>query len=375
MSEPLTEKTEDVRMILKFLNSLEIGAPELATGVALLPLRLKTNPDLKTLAQATEDGSAEVLESESVNILRIATSSPTPVLIPYLQVVTGGKQDRMITVPIILSPSKGEKEIRDVPVNCVEQGRWTFARGGQQTSSKFDIHQKVRMSPSMGFVNVMAEQSTTWGSIAKYRSKRADFVPEEAASSQSFAEMEEIAQETEEEKISVDKETKEILFKAGKAFPDQNGLALFIGNELIGVELYGTPQLWESQQEGVVNSFITELSIHGEIEGVTIEENLEEIFRTSLLQIQLEKKEPIDAGQIFVSKPGKDRDYSALLIEHEDQLAEFYYAKGQAEFFPSEGEGFPGMEAQEDITQRIVSLEEEELPSIEQQAFPDEEEE
>ncbi|MFQ5978136.1 MAG: ARPP-1 family domain-containing protein [Candidatus Heimdallarchaeota archaeon] len=354
------------------LDQLEIGAPEIAEGVAVLPLRLPGDAiEMQTLSQAVEQGIVEVLESESVNVLRVGYSTPTPipVLIPYLQVVTGGKQDRMITAPIILSPAKAEKEVRDIAVNCVEQGRWTFSRGGEETSSRFQVDQNVRMSPSMGYANVGASQAATWGSIRKYRAAKAEVVPTEAASSQSFAEMEEIAQKVEEEREEINNSIKSVLSKGMELIPEQNGIALFIGKELIGMELYGSSKLWQGQKEAVKNSFVSELSLR-EIKDEPIQaEEYEKIVRAALDNLALEEAGTIDLGQLFVSKPGKDRDHSALLMEHENKLAEFYYAKGQAHFVPTESEEQDAIQIQENV-QRMISPEEA-VSQVQRQEIPD----
>ncbi|MFW9915432.1 MAG: ARPP-1 family domain-containing protein [Candidatus Thorarchaeota archaeon] len=361
------------------LEQMEIGKPEVAQGVAVLPLRLPSEAfDMQTLSQAVEQGIIEVLESESVNVLRVGYSNPapTPILIPYLQVVTGGKQDRMVTVPIILSPATTKGETRDIPVNCVEQGRWRFSRdGGQATTARFDVHQKVRMSPSMGFANVGASQERTWGSIRKYRAVRSEVVPEAAVASQSFAEMEELAQKAEEERKELDSAIKKLLNRSTNLMADQSGLALFVGNDLVGVELYGSSNLWQGQKEGIKNSFLSELSIREIKEATPPLEQIEGILRTTLDKLALERAENVELGNLFVARPDKDKDYSALLIEHEDTTVEFYYAKGQKEFLAADIPDFTSnvpIQMQEQVQRRVSSEELELMVEVPSQAAPDE---
>jgi hypothetical protein len=361
------------------LERLSCGAPEIAQGAAVLPLRLPSEAlVMQTLSQAVEQGTMEVLESESVNVLRVGYSNPipTPILIPYLQVVTGGKQDRMVTVPIILSPATAKGETRDIPVNCVEQGRWRFSRdGGQETTTRFDVHQKVRMSPSMGFANVGASQERTWGSIRQYRAMRANVVPEAAAASQSFAEMEEIAQKAEEERKELDPAITELLNRSTDLMADQSGLALFLGNELIGVELYGSSNLWQGQKEGIKSAFLSELSIREVGEAAPQADQIEEILRTTLDKLALEKIENVELGNLFVARPDKEKCYSALLIEHEDTAVEFYYAKGQKDFLAADTPDFTSnvpVQMQEQVQRRISSEELELMVEGPSQAAPDE---
>lgn len=357
------------------IDQLEIGAPEVAEGVAVLPLRLPSDLDMQTLSQAVEQGAMEVLESESVNVLRVGYSNPipTPILIPYLQVVTGGKQDRMVTVPIILTPATAKGETRDIPVNCVEQGRWRFAReDGEGASMSPSI---LRMSPSMGFANVGASQERTWGSIRKYRAARAEVVPEAAAASQSFAEMEEIAQKAEEERKELDSAITELLNRSIDLMADQSGLALFVGDELVGVELYGSSNLWQGQKEGIKNSFLSELSIREVEEGAPQPDQIEGILRSTLDKLALEKTENVELGNLFVARPDKEKDYSALLIEHKDTAVEFYYAKGQKDFLAADTPDFTSnvpVQMQEQVQRRVSSEELELVVEVPSQMAPDE---
>jgi hypothetical protein len=365
---------ELLMLMTNWIEKLEIGSPEVAEGVAVLPLKLPgAEIEMQTLSQAVEQGVAEVLESDSVNNLRVGYSSPIPVLIPYLQVVTGGKQDRMITIPVILSPAKAKKEIRDIPVNCVEQGRWAFSRGDQQMSSRFDVHQKWRMSPSLGYGNIAASQMATWGSIRKYRAAKAGAVPAAAASSQSFAEMEEIAAKYEEEKQTISEAVKALLSQSvsPKFMPGQTGVALFIGNELIGVELYSNSKLWEGQAESVRSSFISELSLRERKDDIPMEKELGGILRKTLEELALEKTETIGLGDLYLSKPRKDQDSSALLIEHNNRVVEFYYAKGQAQFLSTESEGVPRQTQYQEIIQQMITPEES-VSEVQRQEFDDE---
>ncbi|MFX0114849.1 MAG: ARPP-1 family domain-containing protein [Candidatus Hodarchaeota archaeon] len=355
-----------------WLDQLEVGPPGMAEGVAILPLKLPGDDiEIQTLSQAVEQGVAEVLESEAVNNLRVGYSSPIPVLIPYLQVVTGGKQDRMITIPIILSPAQTENEVRDIPVNCVEQGRWAFSRGEQQMSSRFSVHETIRMSPTMGFANLGASQEATWGSIRKYRAAKAWAVPQEVASSQSFAEMEEIAAKYVEERKTINEEIKGLLSRSTDLMANQTGIALFIGKELIGVELYGSSKLWEGQKEGVINSFISELSLHEKEEETPQESELEGILRKTLQGLALEKTKSVELGHLYLSKPRKDQDSSALLIEHHNRVVEFYYAKGQAELLSMEYEGVQRRAQTQEIIQQIVTPEGS-VSELQRQEFEDE---
>src|SRR5208337_4758299 len=75
-----------------------------------------------TLQEAMAKGTVRVVETGSVNELRIENSGDEDVFIQSGDIVKGGRQDRVLTVSFVLPPKSGE-----VPVAayCVEHGRWS----------------------------------------------------------------------------------------------------------------------------------------------------------------------------------------------------------------------------------------------------------
>ncbi len=67
-------------------------------------------------------GTVRVVETGSVNELRIENSGDEDVFIQSGDIVKGGRQDRVLTVSFVLPQKSGE-----VPVAayCVEHGRWS----------------------------------------------------------------------------------------------------------------------------------------------------------------------------------------------------------------------------------------------------------
>jgi hypothetical protein len=78
-----------------------------------------------TLQEALANGSAQVHETGNVNQLEVENSGDTEVFVQSGDIVKGGRQDRVLTVSLILPPHSGPLPIASF---CVEQGRWT-ARG------------------------------------------------------------------------------------------------------------------------------------------------------------------------------------------------------------------------------------------------------
>lgn len=95
-------------------------------------------PVPSTLQEALVRGDVEVFETGNVRELQIENKGNDPVFVQFGDLVKGGRQDRVLTVSLVLQPKSGR-----VPIGsyCVEQGRWS-ARGGEDVK-------KFSMSDSM----------------------------------------------------------------------------------------------------------------------------------------------------------------------------------------------------------------------------------
>ena len=93
-----------------------------------------------------------------VNRLVLVNNSRHPLILLAGEVVTGGKQDRVVGKDRIVP---AESDPVDLSVFCVEHGRWT------ETSSKFDTHASVMLQPSVR-MKAMADQDQqkVWDEVA-----------------------------------------------------------------------------------------------------------------------------------------------------------------------------------------------------------------
>jgi hypothetical protein len=80
-----------------------------------------------TLQEALAKGVVKVNETGDVNTLSIENLGDDEVFVQSGDLVKGGKQDRALTVSMLLPPKSGRIPIAAF---CVEEGRWT-ARGGE----------------------------------------------------------------------------------------------------------------------------------------------------------------------------------------------------------------------------------------------------
>ncbi len=96
-----------------------------------------------------------------VNRLVLVNNSKHPLILLAGEVVTGGKQDRVVGKDRIVP---AESDPVDLSVFCVEHGRWT------ETSAKFDTHASVMLQPSVR-KQAMAEQNQqkVWDEVGRSR--------------------------------------------------------------------------------------------------------------------------------------------------------------------------------------------------------------
>jgi hypothetical protein len=83
-----------------------------------------------TLQEAMAKGAVVVHETGSVNQLQIENTGTEEVFVQAGDLVKGGKQDRVLTVSLLLAPKSGKLAIGSF---CVEQGRWA-ARGREDVA-------------------------------------------------------------------------------------------------------------------------------------------------------------------------------------------------------------------------------------------------
>jgi hypothetical protein len=98
-----------------------------------------------------------------VNRLVLVNNSKHPLILLAGEVVTGGKQDRVVGKDRIVP---AESDPVDLSVFCVEHERWT------ETSEKFDTHASVMLQPSVR-MKAMADknQQQVWDAVGSSRAQ------------------------------------------------------------------------------------------------------------------------------------------------------------------------------------------------------------
>lgn len=154
------------------LQAITLGEVQSFGNLQITPL-LATTPgkaDYLTLAEAQERGLAvvtEVSESGSVPTLRLTNNADQAVFLLDGEELVGAKQNRILNLSLLVPA----KTILEIPVSCVEQGRWSyrtaaFASSERTFFSKGRARKAQRVSESLrDWGDRNADQGEIWADI------------------------------------------------------------------------------------------------------------------------------------------------------------------------------------------------------------------
>jgi len=115
----------DVKPLHDALADLRPGEPLRHGPLTVIPLTAgpTPEPDWLTLAEAGEAVTIEeVSQAGQVPTLRVTNAADRPVLLLDGEELVGAKQNRVLNTTVLVA--KGAR--LDIPVSCVEQGRWAY---------------------------------------------------------------------------------------------------------------------------------------------------------------------------------------------------------------------------------------------------------
>jgi ARG and Rhodanese-Phosphatase-superfamily-associated Protein domain len=206
-----------------------------------------------TLQEALAQGSAQVRETGNVNQLEVENTGDTEVFIQSGDIVKGGRQDRVLTVSLIIPPHSGPMPIASF---CVEQGRWSgrgkedahrFATANTSVPSreaKIAMKAPVAAPPAparsrpsyMSSLDVSRRQQEMWNDVAKTQDKLARAIAAPVAMPESRSSLQ-LSLENEKLKEAQAAYVK-ALKEAGEAADDIIGYVFAINGKLNSADLY-----------------------------------------------------------------------------------------------------------------------------------------
>jgi len=218
----------------------------------------------------------EVSQGGEVNQLLFENTSKSTVILQMGDVITGGKQDRVVREEKILKP--GEKSF--VGVYCVEQGRWNSGSTG--TAQFKAYHSKISNDVRRTMVKEQSQQAV-WRDVAKANSKS-----KTSSSSGTYAAISGNEANQKEIQDYVDFYLNE--FKGSK---DIVGLLAVSGDQVIGCDIFGTPKLFQANVQQMLHSYATEAVLNGSAVTITdaaVNQYLNELLENEEKQAEILKK-------------------------------------------------------------------------------------
>lgn len=222
-------------------------------------------------------------ESADVNSLYAQNTSNDTLFLMAGEVIQGGKQDRVIGEDVVIPP--GNRKVQ-VPVFCVEHGRWSAKGDGNQFNGYYSVSGlSVRKA-----VEVDKNQSKVWEKVADVNVKNNVSTRTDAYTA--------LASSTNYTKI--EKEYLDVLQPKLAAEKDVIGVIIATGNKVIGCEIFATEQLFRKSADNLLRSYIHEAVTNGK--PVTIASETVKKYMDDLLVNQSKQEEKIKSkGKMFVS--------------------------------------------------------------------------
>ncbi len=257
--EPITHRNLSIYPIVSNLAADTSGFITLDEGVASGQVRILERGQLESsmirrrgdrrwppqTPQWPEQGGA------SVNELVLVNDSAKPLLLLAGEVVSGGKQNRIIGADVIVPP---KSDPMPLTVFCVEHGRWS-AGGGAFGSVKAIAHPQIRME-----AQVNKSQQGVWDSVSRAAGTMAAASPTQdythvLASPEAKRRVEEAAKSIE---ADYERELRERIRGRGAV-----GVVVAINGDLVWSDVFPNPELFRKYWPKLLRSYIMEAESRG----------------------------------------------------------------------------------------------------------------
>ena len=258
----------------------------------------KFTPLKKALAEKkviiTEKGNGG-----SVNALVIENKSKDTIIVNCGEVIKGGQQDRVINTDMVLYPNSGKK---DLPVFCVEQGRWSPRNESlrnsntSQAAASFDGYYNFSSMSLRKVVAKDANQVKVWNKVAEINDAN-----KTSTETKTYTALE----QSQDYSLKLNKYIS--FFEPGIiAEKDIVGVIVVTGSKVIGADIFATHDLFIQNFDGLLHSYATEAIISGK--PVTVSQATVDKYINDLLADEKKQEETLkEKGSKFESKGKKIR--------------------------------------------------------------------
>lgn len=211
-----------------------------------------------TLREAIEKKKVAIKEKGdggTVNTLTIENISNDTIIVITGEVVKGGKQDRIINQDMLLKPKSGKK---DLPVYCVEAGRWSSGNGRaakdeQLADASFNSHYKVGSMSLRKVVEKEKDQQKVWSKVEEINTAN-----KTTTASKTYTALTNSSDFN--KKVAA---YRDFFMKKFAAEKDLIGVVVVSGDKVLGCDMFATPELFSKNFDNLLNSYITEAVVNG----------------------------------------------------------------------------------------------------------------
>lgn len=187
----------------------------------------------------------------SVNELVLVNDSSRPLVLLAGEVVSGGKQNRIIGADLVVPP---KSDPLPLTVFCVEHGRWTPG-GGTFDSAGAMAHPTIRKEAEMN-----KSQGGVWGAVAQ--SVTVTAAPAPTSSYLDALQSPKVKRDIEEEATSIEadyeRELREQIRDRGAV-----GVVVAIDGQLVWSDVFPSPELFRKYWPKLLRSYVMEAESHG----------------------------------------------------------------------------------------------------------------
>lgn len=158
--------------LVPFIDTLKVGDGMGHLNLTLVPLRGEGPGHLDYILAADALAAGvltitEVSEGGSVPHLAVTSEAAKSVLFLDGEELIGAKQNRILNTSVLVAP----KSRTEIPVSCVEQGRWRYASPGFQSGGHSPSNLRARKCRDVGrnlraTGQAASDQGAVWDSVA-----------------------------------------------------------------------------------------------------------------------------------------------------------------------------------------------------------------
>ena len=225
------------------VDEISVGRPVSYKGLTIFPIVSKTlrGQGYTSLDEASRLDQIVVKEKGSgdVNRVVVENESSSPVLLLGGEMIVGAKQDRMVSHDVLL-PSKSGPVV--VSVYCIEHGRW------QVTSSEFKVAPGGAQNVVRKSAQVEGSQQGIWDSVSEFGRAAAPRMEGKTSSAAGYYGDKEVASKRDDMKAK--------LLEILPEHKEQVGFAAALGDRILGVDIFGSPVMFEKYRTKLLDSYI-----------------------------------------------------------------------------------------------------------------------